>query len=298
MLKIFKKKKEESKSKKEEGAVTEMPTATATTEDNSDAGSSSQIGLRNDIKRVIAVISGKGGVGKSTVSSLLASALLAHGYKVGLLDADITGPSIPRVFGVSGGSMGKNDYGIIPRRSRKGLKIMSLNLFLADEELPVIWRGPRIGGAVKEFYSQVDWGTLDFLILDMPPGTGDIAITVMQSIELDAAVVVSTPQDLAFTIVRKALHMLNKHGVPVLGVVENLTSGVCPHCQHEMELFSGGGIRQWCKEKQVNYLGSIPWDAALSYCADRGQIDNYYPAAVDKMVEAFLAALPAIKDNK
>jgi Mrp family chromosome partitioning ATPase len=297
MLKIFKKKKEESKPKKEEGAVTETPTATATTEDNSDAGPSAQIGQRNDIKRVIAVISGKGGVGKSTVSSLLASALLAHGYKVGLLDADITGPSIPRVFDVSGGSMGKNDYGIIPRRSRKGLKIMSLNLFLADEELPVIWRGPRIGGAVKEFYSQVDWGTLDFLILDMPPGTGDIAITVLQSIELDAAVVVSTPQDLAFTIVRKAWHMLNKHEVPVLGVVENLTSGVCPHCQHEVELFSGGGIRQWCEEKQVNYLGSIPWDAALSYCADRGQIDNYYPEAVGQMVEAFLAALPAIEDN-
>ncbi|MDD2510905.1 MAG: Mrp/NBP35 family ATP-binding protein [Syntrophomonas sp.] len=298
MLKFFKKKEKRPKSKKEEGPGPETATIAPTTpEDNKDAEPSTQIGQRNDIKRVIAVISGKGGVGKSTVSSLLASALLAHGYTVGLLDADITGPSIPRVFGVSGGSMGKNDYGMVPRRSRKGLKIMSLNLFLADEELPVIWRGPRIAGAVKEFYSQVDWGTLDFLILDMPPGTGDIAITVLQNIALDGAVVVSTPQDLAFTIVRKAFHMLNKHEVPVLGVVENLTSGICPHCQHEVELFSGGGIKQWCEEKQVNYLGSLPWDAGLSYCADRGHIDNYYPAAVDQMLEAFLAALPVIENN-
>lgn len=295
MLKFFRKKEEKIKLPREKEAEAEKSTAEADIEGKGDSGTSAEIGQRNDIKRIIAVMSGKGGVGKSTVSSLLASALLNQGYRVGLLDADITGPSIPKVFGISGGAMGKNDYGIIPRYSRKGLKIMSLNLFLSNEELPVIWRGPRIAGAVKEFYSQVDWGTLDFLILDMPPGTGDIAITVLQSLELDAAVVVSTPQDLAFTIVKKALHMLDKKMVPVLGVVENLTSGICPHCQHEVELFTGGGVKQWCEEKGVNYLGSIPWDAALSYCADQGRIDNYYPAAVEQMIDAFVAALSAME---
>ncbi len=295
MFKIFRKKEEKVLPPREEKAEAEKNLAEESPEGNTNSDTPSLIGQRNDIKRIIAVISGKGGVGKSTVSSLLASALLNQGYRVGLLDADITGPSIPKVFGVSGGSMGKNDYGIIPKYSRRGLKIMSLNLFLSNEELPVIWRGPRIAGAVKEFYSQVDWGTLDFLILDMPPGTGDIAITVLQSLELDAAVVVSTPQDLAFTIVRKALNMLEKSEVPILGVVENLTSGICPHCKHEVQLFSGGGVKKWCGEKGVNYLGSIPWDTALAYCADQGKIDNYYPAAVEQMVDAFVTALSAME---
>jgi len=254
------------------------------------------IGSRNEIKRIIAVISGKGGVGKSTVSGLLASGLIMRGYRVGVLDADITGPSIPKMFGLGGGKMAKNNYGIMPARSKMGLKIMSLNLFIADETDPVIWRGPRIGSAVGEFYSQVDWGKLDFLILDMPPGTGDIAISVLQNISLSGAIVVTTPQDMAFTIVRKAYNMLVSNQIPIVGIVENLKAGICPHCQKEFALFTGMGVEQWCSEKQVPYLGGLPWDSELALCADQGKMENYYPAHVDRMLDSFISLSQDLKN--
>lgn len=249
---------------------------------------STQIVSRNKIDRVVAVVSGKGGVGKSTVTCLLASGLIMRGYRVGILDADITGPSIPKAFGIQGGYMAKNDYGIVPRRTPMEIKVMSLNLFLQDENDPVIWRGPRISGAVKEFYEQVDWGHLDFLLLDMPPGTGDISITVLQDIPLNGAVIVTSPQDIAFTVVKKAYKMLKKHDVPVLGMVENFKTGVCPQCGHEFEIFTGWGINDWCKENQVQYMGELPWDARLSKLADEGNIENYYTPEVESMVDELL----------
>lgn len=283
MFEFFKKKKikTETKEQKNENIKTKAGNDKANTDD--------LVGNRNEIKQIIAVISGKGGVGKSTVSGLLASGLIMRGYRVGILDADITGPSIPKMFGLSGGKMGKNDYGIVPRRSRMGLKIMSLNLFIPDETDPVIWRGPRIGSAVGEFYSQVDWGKLDFLILDMPPGTGDIAISVLQNISLSGAIVVTTPQDMAFTIVRKAYNMLVNHQIPVLGIVENLKAGICPNCQKEFALFTDMGIEQWCSENQVDYLGGIPWDRELALCADQGNLEDYYPGHVDRMLDCFIS---------
>jgi Mrp family chromosome partitioning ATPase len=246
------------------------------------------IGSRNNISRTVAIVSGKGGVGKSTVSSLLASGLIMRGYRVGILDADITGPSIPRAFGLKGGYMARNDFGIIPRRTEMDIKIMSLNLFLEDENDPVVWRGPRISGAVREFYSQVDWGRLDFLLLDMPPGTGDIAITVLQELPLQGAVIVTTPQDIAFTVVRKAYKMMCQHSIPVLGMVENFKTGVCPQCGHDFSIYTDLGVENWCRENKVRYLGGLPWDALLGQHADQGTIEKYYSKDIDRMVDNFL----------
>lgn len=247
------------------------------------------LGSRNRIESVIAVISGKGGVGKSSTTALLASGLIMRGYRVGILDADITGPSIPRMYGVSRARMGKNDFGIIPVEHRLGLKMMSLNLFLSDETDPAIWRGPRIAGAIQEFYNQVDWGQLDYLLIDMPPGTADAAISVLQNIPLTAAIVVTTPHDLAFSIVRKAYKMLVKHNIPILGVVENFKTGVCPACQHELALFSGGDIEQWCEQHEVSYLAGIPWDQKLAVKADAGNIDSYYSKDSNRLVEGVIS---------
>jgi Mrp family chromosome partitioning ATPase len=223
------------------------------------------IGSRNNISRTVAIVSGKGGVGKSTVSSLLASGLIMRGYRVGILDADITGPSIPRAFGLKGGYMARNDFGIIPRRTEMDIKIMSLNLFLEDENDPVVWRGPRISGAVREFYSQVDWGRLDFLLLDMPPGTGDIAITVLQELPLQGAVIVTTPRILHLPWL-ESLQNDVQHSIPVLGMVENFKTGVCPQCGHDFSIYTDLGVENWCRRtRQVfgrsardAFLGSMP----------------------------------------
>lgn len=249
-----------------------------------------QIGSRNRINKTIAVVSGKGGVGKSTISALLACGLMMRGYRVGILDADVTGPSIPKMFGIKGGNMAKNDYGMVPQESKMGIKIMSLNLFLRDENNPVIWRGPRIAGVVGQFYSQADWRELDFLILDMPPGTGDIAISVIQDIPLFGAVVVTTPQDMAFTIVRKAYQFLVKNDIEILGIAENLKTGICPHCKGEFGLFTSSGVIDWCEQNMVGYLGDIPWDAKLMEYSDIGQIEGFYSKAVNVLTDRLIAS--------
>lgn len=256
---------------------------------NVEAKAAPSPGSRNQIESVVAVISGKGGVGKSSTSALIASGLIMRGYRVGVLDADITGPSIPRMYGITEARMGKNDFGIVPVEHRMGLKIMSLNLFLSDETDPVIWRGPRIAGAIQEFYQQVDWGSLDYLLIDMPPGTGDAAISVLQNIPLTGAVVITTPHDLAFSIVRKAYKMLVKHQIPVLGIVENFKTGVCPACQHELALFSGQDIKQWCEQQGVLYLAGIPWDQKLALMADEGDIGSYYTGDIDQLVQGVIS---------
>ena len=184
----------------------------------------------NNVKHVIAVMSGKGGVGKSTVTSLLASALKQKGYKVGILDADITGPSIPKLFGVKKPPEG-TEAGILPVRSKGGVEIMSINLLLPQEDEPVIWRGPVISGVIKQFWEEVIWGDLDYLLVDLPPGTGDAPLTVLQSLPLNGVVIVTSPQDLANMVVRKAVNMAKKMDMKILGLVENMSFIECPGCQ-------------------------------------------------------------------
>ncbi|MBR2489274.1 MAG: P-loop NTPase, partial [Clostridia bacterium] len=184
-------------------------------------------GEYNNIKHVIGVVSGKGGVGKSMVTSMLAVLMQRKGYKVGILDADITGPSIPKTFGINSRAM-QNEIGILPAETKTGIKLMSVNLMLAEKESPVLWRGPVIAGAVKQFWTDVVWGDLDFLFVDCPPGTGDVPLTVFQSLPLDGAVIVTSPQDLVSMIVKKAYNMADMMNIPVLGIVENMSYVVCP----------------------------------------------------------------------
>lgn len=228
----------------------------------------------NHVKHVIAVMSGKGGVGKSTVAALLASNLAKADYKVGVMDADITGPSIPKLFGLKE-KPGQDERGILPVESAGGIKIMSLNLLLPDETEPVIWRGPLIGSAIKQFWTDVVWGELDYLVLDLPPGTSDATLTVLQSIPLDGVVMVSTPQELATMIVVKGARMVDKMGVPMLGLVENMSYTVCPHCGEEIRLFGQSKAEDLSEGIGMDILAVLPIDPQLTTLADEGRIEEY-----------------------
>lgn len=228
--------------------------------------------LRPDVKHVIAIMSGKGGVGKSSVTSLLAVGARKEGYKVGVLDADITGPSIPKMFGIKATTAGRT---FAPEESKLGLKIMSLNLFLKNEDDPVVWRGPLIAGAVKQFWEEVDWGELDYLFIDLPPGTADVPLTVMQSIPLDGLVIVSSPQDLAIMVVKKALKMAGMLDIPVLGLVENMSYLTCPHCQEKIEVFGPSKGKEVAAITGVPFLAALPLDQHLAECCDQGAIESY-----------------------
>jgi Mrp family chromosome partitioning ATPase len=226
------------------------------------------------IGRTIAVMSGKGGVGKSSVSALLAVALAKEGYRVGMLDADITGPSIPKLFGLKDHAHVINDK-IIPSDSRLGIRVVSLNLLLPREDDPVIWRGPLIGGAVKQLWTDVLWGELDYLIVDLPPGTGDAPLTVLQSLPLDGLVIVSSPQDLAIMVVKKAIKMARMMNVPILGLVENMSGLVCPHCGKLIEMFGKSKADEVAAATGLKLLGRLPLDPDLSLLADSGAIEDY-----------------------
>ncbi|AVQ16069.1 Mrp/NBP35 family ATP-binding protein [Fusobacterium gonidiaformans] len=213
----------------------------------------------NKIKKVIGVMSGKGGVGKSTVTVLLAKELQARGYKVGILDGDITGPSIPRLTGIrEERAEAVSETEIFPVTTKEGIKVISLNLLLEDENEPVVWRGPVVGNVVKQFWNDVIWGELDFLLIDMPPGTGDVALTVMQSLPLDGVVMVSVPQDMVSMIVAKAVNMTKKMNVPVLGLVENMSYIVCPGCETIIHFHDNNGGKDSLKEMNLNLLGELP----------------------------------------
>ena len=228
---------------------------------------------KSHIKKVIGVVSGKGGVGKSMTSAMMAVSMRRKGYKVGVLDADITGPSIPKLFGVHGPAMGTED-GINPVESHTGIKIMSINLLLPNETDPVIWRGPVIAGAVKQFWEDVAWGELDVMVIDMPPGTGDVPLTVFQSIPLDGVVVVSTPQDLVGMIVRKAVNMANMMNIPVLGLVENMSYALCPDCGKRIELFGKSKIAQEAAALHLPVLAQLPFDPKAAQLCDEGSIET------------------------
>ena len=228
------------------------------------------------IQKVIAVVSGKGGVGKSTVTCSLAAAMAARGKKVGILDADITGPSIPRAFGIHQHAMGTDD-GILPVETAGGIKMMSLNLLTDNETDPVIWRGPVIAGAVEQFWTDVVWGELDYLFVDMPPGTGDVPLTVFQSLPVDGVVVVTAPQTLVGMIVTKAVRMAEMMKVPVLGLVENYSFFRCPDCGGEHPIFGESTIDQLGAELHLPVLAKLPLDSALANSMDQGTVEGYQP---------------------
>ena len=236
------------------------------------------------VDKVIAVVSGKGGVGKSLVTSLLACEMQRRGHQAAVLDADITGPSIPQAFGVHGGAMGGEDF-LYANRTRTGIEIMSINLLLPNETDPVVWRGPVIAGAVKQFWEDVAWGELDVMVIDMPPGTGDVPLTVFQSIPLDGVVVVSTPQDLVGMIVRKAVNMANMMNIPVLGLVENFSYLKCPDCGKEIKLFGESHIDDVAKELGIPVFGKLPLDPAFAEQADKGAFATMENAYLDAGVE-------------
>lgn len=237
----------------------------------------------SSIKTVIAVMSGKGGVGKSTVTSLLAIISARKGNKVGVLDADITGPSIPKMFGTKD-KPDNSEFGIYPvKTSKLGIEIMSLNLLLAKEDDPVIWRGPLIAGAVKQFWTDVIWGDLDYLFIDLPPGTGDVPLTVMQQIPLDGLIVVSSPQDLALMVVKKAVKMAEKLSVPILGLVENMSYAVCPECGEKIQLFGKDKGQEAAQKMGIPFLGSLPIDPVMTQLCDTGKIEDYENESIEKI---------------
>ena len=248
----------------------------------------------NQIKYVIAVMSGKGGVGKSLVSSLLAVALRRQGYDVGILDADITGPSIPKMFGLKdrpGGSVN----GILPVPSRSGIEIMSINLLLPEEGNAVIWRGPLIGRAITQFWEEVLWGKLDYLIVDLPPGTADAPLTVMQTLPVSGVVIVFTPQDLVDMIVRKAVNMVNQMQKPLLGVVENMSYLYVAELDKKFEIFGKSRAEEMAGVAQAPLLGRLPIDPELAKLCDEGNIERYDAEIMAKFGEAVSEGIPAKK---
>ena len=238
----------------------------------------------SSVKRVIAVVSGKGGVGKSTVTASLAIAMARKGRKVAVLDADITGPSIPTAFGVHQKATG-DDNGIDPALSAGGVKLMSLNLLTANETDPVVWRGPVIAGVVTQFWQDVVWGDVDYMFVDMPPGTGDVPLTVFQSLPVDGIIVVTTPQDLVSMIVTKAVNMAKMMNVPVLGLVENYSWFQCPDCGKQHTIFGESRLEQVAAELGLPVLARLPIDPALAAAVDAGKLEqvkkNYLEGVAD-----------------
>ena len=223
----------------------------------------------SNIKKVIAVVSGKGGVGKSLVTSLLAVNMNRAGKHSAILDADITGPSIPKLFGIHEKALGNED-GILPCKSKTGIDVMSINLLLENDTDPVVWRGPVIAGTVKQFYTDVIWRDVDFMFVDMPPGTGDIQLTLSQQVPLTGAVVVTTPQDIALIDAKKGLRMFQKVNVPILGIIENMSVFICPHCGEVEHIFGEGGAKRMSEQYGVPLLGELPLSAKIREQADSG----------------------------
>jgi Mrp family chromosome partitioning ATPase len=248
----------------------------------------------NKISRVIAVLSGKGGVGKSSVTALLAVALNQRGQRVGVLDADITGPSQPKIFGLhQPPPMGPQ--GILPAETERDIKLMSINLLLPSEDQAVIWRGPLISGAIKQFWNDVYWGTLDYLVVDLPPGTSDASLTVLQSIPLNGVVLVTSPQGLAGMVVRKAAQMAQHMKVPILGLVENMSYVICPNCGERIEVFGPSRAMETARQLGVPLLGRLPLDPELARRCDAGEVEKYAAELFDPIAEKVVERVPATK---
>ena len=241
------------------------------------------------IKKVIGVVSGKGGVGKSLVTSLLAVQAQRKGYKTAILDADITGPSIPKAFGLHGHAEA-SEWGLFPVKTANGIEVMSLNLLMKNETDPVVWRGPLISGAVKQFWTDVVWGDVDYMFIDMPPGTGDVALTVFQSIPVDGVVIVASPQELVGMIVEKAVNMAKLMDVPVLALVENMSYITCPDCGREIRVFGESHIDEIAGKHGVDTVAKLPIDPALAAACDAGTIENFTGAWLDGVLAKVTAA--------
>jgi len=248
----------------------------------------------NEINHVIAVMSGKGGVGKSLVASLMAIALKRQGYEVGILDADITGPSIPRMFGITNRPSG-NETGMLPVLSKSGIEVMSINLLLPSEDAAVIWRGPLISKAITQFWEEVVWGKLDCLVIDLPPGTADASLTVMQTLPISGVIVVFTPQDLTTMIVKKAVNMAQKMGTPVLGVVENMSYLYIPEIDKQVELFGQSKGEAMAQTASAPLLGRLPIDPELARLCDEGNIERYSSDTFTAFSQAIVEALPKVE---
>ena len=247
----------------------------------------------SSVKKVIAVVSGKGGVGKSLVTSMLAVTMSRMGYHTAILDADITGPSIPKAFGIREKAVG-SEFGLFPVKSKTGIDIMSVNLLMEDESAPVIWRGPVIAGVVKQFWSDVMWGDLDYMFIDMPPGTGDVPLTVFQSIAVDGIVVVTSPQELVSMIVSKAVKMAEMMNIPILGLVENMSYFKCPDNNKDYSIFGDSHIDEIAQKHNLKILAKLPIDPKLAAACDKGMIELFD----GDWLESFANILEQMEDKK
>lgn len=240
----------------------------------------------SSVDKVIGIVSGKGGVGKSLVTSLLAVQMQKRGHQAAVLDADITGPSIPKMFGLT--SMAKaNESGLLPVATKTGIDIMSLNLLVEDQTTPVVWRGPAVSNVVKQFWSDTIWTGVDYMFVDMPPGTGDVPLTVFQSLPVDAIVIVSSPQELVSMIVEKAVRMAEQMNIPILGIVENMSSVICPDCGKEIKIFGESKVKETAEKHGIDFLASIPMDPQIAALCDAGEIEkessDWLKAAAEKI---------------
>ena len=233
------------------------------------------LGEGSSVKKVIGIVSGKGGVGKSTVCSLLASAMNKEGFHVGILDADITGPSIPKAFGLlhDGVALSEDGKSMVPETSNGGVEIISTNLLLENETDPVIWRGSMIANAVKQFWQEVEWKEIDYLFVDMPPGTGDVPLTVFQSLPIDGVIIVTSPQNLVSMIVEKAVRMAEKMNVPILGIIENMSYLLCPHCNEKINVFGESHIEALCQKEGLELLAKLPINPENASYMDAGAVE-------------------------
>jgi Mrp family chromosome partitioning ATPase len=248
----------------------------------------------NHVERVVAVMSGKGGVGKSSVAAMLATTLRRQGMNVGVLDADITGPSIPKMFGLHGAPP-VGPVGLLPAETDTGIRVMSINLLLPNEDEAVIWRGPLISGAIRQFWGDVLWGKLDVLVVDLPPGTSDASLTVMQSLPLNAVLLVTSPQDLAGMVVRKAARMAEHLNVPIVGLVGNMSAISCPHCGERIEVFGPSQAGDVANQLGVPLLAQLPLDPELARRCDAGQVEEYHSDGFDLLAEKALKRIPSEK---
>ena len=244
---------------------------------------------QSNVKKVIGVVSGKGGVGKSSVTSMLAVATQRMGYKVAILDADVTGPSIPQAFGIKEKATGTDEM-IFPVESKTGITVMSVNALLADTTDPVVWRGPVLSGVIDQFWNNVVWGDIDVMFVDMPPGTGDVALTVFQSLPLDGIVIVTSPQELVSMIVEKAVKMAQMMNVPVIGIVENMSYFMCPDCGKKHRIFGESHLGKIADKYAIGNIAEIPMNTKIAAACDKGMIELFDGDWLDNMVEACLAA--------
>jgi len=244
----------------------------------------------SNVKKVIGIVSGKGGVGKSLVTSMMAVLSARRGHKTAILDADITGPSIPKIFGTKGEVTGCED-GMFPLSTKTGIEMMSVNLLLQDEKMPVVWRGPVIAGTVKQFWTDVVWGDVDFMYVDMPPGTGDVPLTVFQSLPIDGIIIVTTPQELVSMIVSKAANMAKIMNIPVLGIVENMSYIECPDCGKKLEVFGQSHVEEVAAEFGYPVLGKVPLDPKVAALCDKGLLElmenDYLDGAMEAIEQKF-----------